>query len=309
MKKYTIEDVYKTCKEIGLTCISTEYEGIKRDLVFVCTKCGKQFKRNYDNLLSRRNTVCNFCGKSGGYKPTQFSFEYVKKYIEEESGSGCLLLSKKYSSTDEDLEIKCACGNIFVKTFYEFKNRGMTRCKRCTLKLIAIKNAIPKDELIRRVSVCGYTFLDSKLDGKDQQMLIQCDKHHDPYWVAVGKFKTGRRCPHCARSIGEEKIQDVLKNFNIEHIREFKIKGLTGIGGGLLRYDFALLDKNDIFCIIEYDGLQHFEVSFDSPESFEITKAHDKIKNEYVLSHKIKFIRIPYWDQDKIFDIVSKFIE
>lgn len=303
-KVITIEDVYKTCEEIGLICLSTEYKGIKEDLTFVCSKCNKNFQRNYDNIKNRRNTECSMCGKKHAEKPTKFTYDYVKEYVEQISDSGCKLLSKEYNNIDSDLEFLCKCGRQFTQTFYEFKNRQFIRCKTCRNIDASIRNLTPLDTIIEIVNKENYIFICNDVPGKDQRMLVQCDKGHDPYWVSVVKFKSGRRCPHCARSLGEESIKRVLENYKIEYKPEFKFSDLIGTGGGLLRFDFGIFKNKKLECLLEYDGLQHFEVSFNSPESFETTKKHDKIKNEYAKNNKIKLFRIPYTEYKNIDQIM-----
>ncbi len=77
-----------------------------------------------------------------------------------------------------------------------------------------------------------------------------------------------------------------------------------GIGGGLLKFDFAVFGlKNNLVVLIEYDGEFHFEKQY-SDDKFERVKIHDKFKNQYCKNNNIPLLRIPYWEFDNIEEIL-----
>ena len=105
-------------------------------------------------------------------------------------------------------------------------------------------------------------------------------------------------------SKGERKIEDILKQNKISFQREVSFNDLHGLGNNLLRFDFAIFKQDQLICLIEYDGEQHFKkISlFDKDEdSFLIRRAHDLIKNKYCFDNDIPLIRIPY-DADYTID-------
>lgn len=289
---YSIEDVYKLCSEINLKCLSTEYKGIKNNLVFICTECGEKFERNFDNLKTRKSTICNKCGKKKANTNRVFTYDYIKNEINK---SGCVLVSDEYINVDSKLKIKCQCGDIFETTFYKFDKNGKRQCNECGKRILANKIAIQEKEIIELLDEDGYTLLDRQINGKDQRIYIKCNKGHEPYWVNLSKYKSaGRRCPHCQNSRGEKKIENVLKNKNINFVTQYKFKGLIGIGGGLLRFDFAVLDKeNNLQYLLEYDGEMHYEET-GVGNNLEKQKHHDNIKNKYCKDNNIELIRIPF---------------
>lgn len=97
---------------------------------------------------------------------------------------------------------------------------------------------------------------------------------------------------------GEQKIKDFLERKKIKHTSEYTFKKLPK-----KRFDFYIESKN--MCI-EFDGKQHFEAIdfFGGKESFEKTQKSDKEKNDFCHNNKIKLIRIPYFDFDKIDEIL-----
>lgn len=105
-------------------------------------------------------------------------------------------------------------------------------------------------------------------------------------------------------SKGEQKIREILLKNKIPFKTEVSFKNLTGANGILLRFDFAVFNKNKkLVALIEFDGEQHFEFT----PYFHKTKADfrrqlewDRKKNKFCLLNRIPLIRIPYWDYDSI---------
>lgn len=59
--------------------------------------------------------------------------------------------------------------------------------------------------------------------------------------------------------------------------------------------------------LIEFDGKQHFEPSdlFGGEAGFKIRKINDNIKDTFCATENIKLLRIPYFDMNKIEEILS----
>ena len=100
-----------------------------------------------------------------------------------------------------------------------------------------------------------------------------------------------------------------LDKLDIKYKQEYTFNNLKGIGGGSLRYDFAIFNKKELSCLIEYDGKQHFEVAFGDDELLKRTQQHDAIKNQYAKDNKIPLYRIPYTQYDEIPVIISEIIK
>ena len=142
MTKYNIKIVREFCESIGVKLLSTEYKNIKTNLLFRCPLCGKDYQRTFNNILNRKNPLCQSCSKRIS-QSKRFSYEDVKKFIESQ---GCKLISGSYINVDSPLEIQCRCGNKYIRTFYKFKN-GNRECPECSLQHRRNKIAIPEDEI------------------------------------------------------------------------------------------------------------------------------------------------------------------
>lgn len=111
------------------------------------------------------------------------------------------------------------------------------------------------------------------------------------------KRKDGNQTVSCGcyhRSIGAINIISCLEENDINYISEYSFINLPKS-----RYDFAIIQNNNIIRLIEFDGEQRYK---DVPSwgGLELQQKRDKIKNEYALSHNIPLVRIPYWERDNI---------
>lgn len=111
----------------------------------------------------------------------------------------------------------------------------------------------------------------------------------------------GRGCPICKLSKGELNIKKFLENNKIEYIPQYRFKDCRD--KNTLPFDFYLPNHN---VCIEYDGKQHFEPYWCDVDgvSFNLTKKHDGIKNNFCSENNIKLIRIKY-DDINILNILS----
>lgn len=106
---------------------------------------------------------------------------------------------------------------------------------------------------------------------------------------------TSKSCG-CIRSWGEIQISYILQKYNIKYNKEYIFPDLKTKKGGTPRFDFALFDeKNNIICLIEYDGRQHqtydknWKMSYDD---FKNLQDIDLLKTQYCKNNNIDLIRL-----------------
>ena len=200
--------------------------------------------------------------------------------------------------------LRCSEGHEWETNYSKFKNQK-TGCKVCKAKERGIKSRLNFEEVKEKVEKEGYKLLSKEYECSRKDLTYQCDKGH-MYDASWNEFQRGCRCPYCKNSKGEEKIKNFLENKKIEYLKEKRFDDCKF--KYTLPFDFYLLQYN---CCIEYDGIQHFEVNehFGGEEEFERTKIRDTIKNEYCKKNNIKLIRIPYWDYDRIEEILKRELE
>ena len=132
------------------------------------------------------------------------------------------------------------------------------------------------------------------------------------YDVNPNAFLHGARCPECidysrsTTSYGEEKIENWLLDNHVEFKKEWTFKDCVG-KKNKLPFDFAVLKDNNLICLVEYDGEQHFNIipKF-GEEKLKDTQRTDDIKNRYCQTYGIELIRIPYWEFKNIEAILKR---
>lgn len=62
----------------------------------------------------------------------------------------------------------------------------------------------------------------------------------------------------CIKSKGELFVGQTLLKLGLTFEKEYKFQNLLSQKGNPLKFDFAVVDNNDVLFLIEYDGIQHF---------------------------------------------------
>lgn len=285
-RKFNYEDVKKKIELMGLKLISDKYESNNKNLKLICS-CGNEFERSYNNLL--KNQKCTKCKVK---KSKKFTYDYVKKFIENE---GYELLSKEYNGCNENLEVRCEKNHKPYKVkFSNFKNGK--RCPHCNGGIKHdfeyIKNEIEKN---------SYKLISKEYINSKSKLDMLCEKGHKCS-ISWSDFKSGVRCKICVESNGEKEIMKYLDSKNITYLFDCKyFNDLISPLGNKLRPDFILPDRK---IWIEYDGEFHYRDMYNDG-SYEKLKSHDKLKDEYAKRNGWNLIRIPYWE----FDNIEKILE
>lgn len=297
-QRLSYDEVKNYIESFGYKLLSKEYIRAKEKLKMECPN-GHKLEMSYDNFHSSGNR-CKECRKKELNERFKLSYEEVRKYIEF---FGYELLSEEYINNTEKLLVKCPCGYEFLVTFACFrgsKNRNGTRCPKCYGN---IKHTY--EEVKEYISIFGYELLSEEYINNSEKILVRCPNNHE-YEVTYANFYKGRRCPYCQISKGEQKVMDWLNKNNILYIYdEPYFEDLLSPLGNSLRPDFILPDYK---IWIEYDGEFHYNKYYEE-QKFETLQIHDKLKDNYAKENDWRLIRIPYWDFDRIEEILNKEIK
>ena len=231
---------------------------------------------------------CPYC--NGNVKLT---YNEVKKYIES---FGYKLLSGNYENNHSKLKIMCNKGHIYETSFKVFK-KGF-RCPHCSNKA---KHTL--EEIEKYLNLFDYKLISDKYTNANTPIKVMCPEGHI-FEIRFSDFKNNnRRCPICNSSRGEQEVSFILNKLNIKFKREYRFNDCKF--KTYVPFDFYLPNYN---CCIEFDGIQHHEIigQFGGFNGFVNTKIRDTIKTEYCKKNNIKLIRIPYWDIEKIEEIIIK---
>ncbi|MCR3759141.1 hypothetical protein KYB31_09080 [Clostridium felsineum] len=138
----------------------------------------------------------------------KLTYEYVKKFIEE--NSECILLSKQYKKNSSNLKLKCKCGEIFETTFMKFKSRNKRQCNKCKKHFLWDIDSVKKYIEVDSKSNCKL--LSTKYINKNEKLKIKC-KCGNIFYKSFGMFKDKKQqqCPKCSNSINWD--YDKVKHF------------------------------------------------------------------------------------------------
>lgn len=116
-------------------------------------------------------------------------------------------------------------------------------------------------------------------------------------------------CGCMSVSTRESTIENILIDNKVLFKKQYSFEDLKG-DKAVLKFDFAVFnDQQELQFLIEFDGKQHFEESktMGGHEGFIKRQRYDALKNEYCKNHKIKLIRIPYYELARVnYDYIMK---
>lgn len=211
----------------------------------------------------------------------------------------------KYVGARKHIDVKCSiCGHKWSALAYNLL--GGYGCPNCfdnrRGKLHHVDDEIKREKLEKMHP--NIEFLEIPYYARDN---VKCKcKKCGREWLAsytnLTKTENATGCPRCMDSKGEKEIQRVLDKWGYAYTPQKKFDDLYD--SSYLPFDVYLDDYNTI---IEFDGVQHYSpVQFggvskeEAKKLHEITKKHDKLKNDYCKKNNISLIRIPYWKQQDI---------
>lgn len=249
------------------------YVNTKTKIEIICPVHGsfKQFPKNH-----LRGQGCPKC---------KLKFATVNEFIKKcsEVHNNRYDYSKvKYKSPDDKIEIICPIHG-------EFKQRALNHlnkygCPKCSGFNKSTSDFIKESN---KIHFNRYDYSKTKYIKAKSKVSIICSKH--------GEFKqspthhlSGKGCPVCKFSRGENLIYGWLKNENIEFKYQYILPNK-------LEFDFFIENEN---IAIEFDGIQHFKSIdfFGGEEEYEKQIERDNRKNQYCKDNNIDLIRISYLD-------------
>ena len=153
---------------------------------------------------------------------------------------------------------QCKCGNeLDVDT--RNLNSGHTQSCGCLQKKKASQNTINmlnyEDDNLK---VLEYAGSDNQQIAKWKCLCKHCGNIFTTRGSTI-RNKTTQSCG-CIHSLNEQKITKLLLENNIEFATQYTFNDLIGVNNGKLRFDFAIFKNGQLSHLIEYNGLQHYEM-------------------------------------------------
>jgi len=282
------------------------YVNNKKKIKIWCKKCNKYFLQTpSDHLYPQGCGICN------GTKKMDVDM-FVKKILIKHPKN-----KYKYNYThvvyiNNKTKVEIYC-NIHKCYFWQKPTNHLkgNQCPKCKgMKLSLQKTKTKEDFIYNAMKIHGdsYSYNDICYINRQTKIKIWCKKCGKHFTQTPNKHLQGHGCIICCESKGEKEIAKILNKKQLLYISQKKYIQCKDIYP--LPFDFYLPDLN--ICI-EYQGKQHYEkVDFTGKMSdyqlknnLNNIKKHDKIKKEYCKNNNITLIEIPYWDFNKIDEIIS----
>jgi len=303
MKTYDTNYFKKRVKELtgNEYKVVGEYTKAINSIKMLHTKCKREyFATPHDFLQGTRCPICFEESKTGRFKRNtkQFKKELKLKYGNEYKVIG------EYKGARTKTKVKHnVCGNT-----YEVSPDNILRGKKCPY----CSNLTPYDDISYKQHIENLYPNEYTIIGKYKTMHDKIEIRHNKcgisWFVEPNQLMRNRSCPHCHASKGEQRVENFLILNKIKFVKQYYFEDCRATLRKPLLFDFAVFNKYDklLYCI-EYDGIQHYEdvAVFGGKKTFLDCLYRDTVKNHYCKDHKIKLIRIPYWDYGKIEKILS----
>jgi len=281
---------------IKLELIKDKSGRIRHWVNYTCN-CGNPHKAMWSNF--KKTQSCSECGtEKRRNAKIKYSREYVEKYLNE---NGYKIVGE-YINSGVSFLYKClTCENTGKTNFGSFLDGR--RCKVC--QGFSKKDTRTFSGIVSEITDGEYVFLGEYETAhiKSEFLHRTC---HNTYDASPHNFLQGKRCPFCNSSKGEKKIEDFLLKNNLLFESQYRFNNCRNILP--LPFDFAIFnEENNLIYLIEFDGRQHFEAiaCWGGEDNFNYIKKNDEIKNTFCADNDISLIRIPYWNFNKIEEILK----
>ena len=149
------------------------------------------------------------------------TYQEVKEYIERYD---CKLLSTEYKSTTDMLEIQCICGEVFNRSFSNFK-KNRTRCKKCSGKY-----SPTYEEVKNNIEERGCKLLSNEYINCKAKLKIQCSCG-EIFEMNYENFLTRgiKQCKKCngRQRYSYEEVKEEIESYGCKLLSEEYVNTVT----------------------------------------------------------------------------------
>lgn len=188
---------------------------------------------------------------------------------------------------------QCDCGNICYKVSADLVHGNTKSCGCLKADLHSTMNDLTNQQFGELTAL--YTNSVANDGQRIWHCKCSCGKEVD---VRAGALRSGKtQSCGCKTSKGNLLIRNFLQEHQINFIQEYSFDDLyTSTQNNPLRFDFAIFKNQNLVCLVEYNGKQHYEPIeyFGGKESLKKQQKNDKLKIEYCNNHQIKLYIIDY---------------
>lgn len=166
----------------------------------------------------------------------KWNIDSVLNYVNE--NSECILLSEIYTTSKENLEFKCKCGNNFSTTFDKFKNRNKKQCTDCGNAIMRKKQSLTLDEVIAYIRENSNSELLSKeYVNTKSKLLFKCSCG-ETFEKSFEKFKSkSKTCKECS-------YNEISKSqtFTLDYVSDYILSKSCKLNSKIYTSSYDILD-------------------------------------------------------------------
>ena len=168
-------------------------------------------------------------------------------------------------------------------------------------------------ELVHPEGRYFYDFEENyNLKRNSQKVKIRCNHCGNIFWQEAASHLSGRGCPRCVLSRGEELVDNYLRDREIFILERENIYGVSSVREYVVPDFRILLESKEVW--IEYNGIQHYKATFNfgnkeyAKERLLDQMARDRDVREYCKEHDIFLVEVPYTisKKDEVYDFLDK---
>ena len=191
---------------------------------------------------------------------------------------------------------KCSCGKISTIRGTSITSSNTKSCG-CLQKM-----ALKKIQENNRKDISGQRFgklvTTKEFIIKDKTTFWKCNCDcGNTTFVRIDSLTSGNtNSCGCLKSKGEMLIAEILQKLHLEYKQQYSFIDLINNKNNKLYFDFAIIKDEKIICLIEFQGIQHYQSQplFGGEERFIQQQENDKIKEDYCNLHNIQLIKFSY---------------
>lgn len=289
-----------------------EYKGKNTKILFKCNVCGHEWKTRPDHITSG-----NGCPKCRDIKNHNKYAKTHEQFISELKEKGILdkiEILEEYYANDVPIIVRCKkCGYEWKTTPLRLLQNRL--CKKCAIESKK-KSNIQFILDLKEKGILESILPLEEYKGCKERILFKCLKCGKEWMATPDNILQYKGCPNCLQSSLENDIENILKEKNIEYIKQYCPNFLNN-GKSHLRLDFYLPKYN---IAIECQGEQHFkpiefwggnkglEEQIERDErKFNLCESNGLNILYYTTIEVPKFFNHEYFDKNKMLKVLNGF--
>lgn len=286
---YNINLYFKNNK-INIRTFDDEYVNLKHKMKWKCSICGEQYLCGLGHIISDKKYYCNKCGNEKSINSRIKSYDLQDVFIK----NGLKPIIRSDSTRHTNITAVNNEGYLIYTSYYNIKNGANPKVFDVNnpYTIYNINNYI-------KINKMSCTLISDEYLNSTSKLKFKCSCGN-VYETSLTSFTSQKvyRCKKCSRSKsnGELLVENWLSSNGFKFMSEYKFKDC--ILKRALPFDICVLDNDTIVCLIEIDGIQHYEPCkiFGGNDRYMRQLKVDKIKDDYCKDNGINLIRIPYWE-------------